>query len=42
LRLGLGLLLGTYIERCELLPTLLREAYDISRPQEKCQQKCPI
>jgi hypothetical protein len=32
LRLGLVLLLGTCVERRELLPTLLSGAHDMSRP----------
>jgi hypothetical protein len=41
LHLGLVLLLGTCVERRELLPTPLRGAHGMSRPQEKRQQKCP-
>jgi hypothetical protein len=41
LYLGLVLLLGTCIGICELLPTPLRGAHDMSMPQEKRQQKCP-
>jgi hypothetical protein len=37
LRLGLVLLLGTYVGRRELLPTTLRGAHGMSRPQEKHQ-----
>jgi hypothetical protein len=39
--LDLLLLLGTCVGRRELLPTPLRGAHDISRPQEKREQKCP-
>jgi hypothetical protein len=35
LRLGLVLLLGTCVERRELLPTPLRGAHGMSRSQEK-------
>jgi hypothetical protein len=41
LRLGPVLLLGTYVERRELLPTLSKGAHGMSRPQEKRQEKCP-
>jgi hypothetical protein len=41
LRHGLVLLLGTCVGRHELLPTLIRGAHDMSRPQEKRQQKFP-
>jgi hypothetical protein len=41
LRLDLVLLLGTCVGRRELLPTPLRGAHGMSRPQEKRQQKCP-
>jgi hypothetical protein len=41
LRLGLVLLLGTCVRRRELLPTPLRGAHGMFRPQEKRQQKCP-
>jgi hypothetical protein len=37
LRLDLVLLLGAYVGRRELLPTTLRGAHGMSRPQEKHQ-----
>jgi hypothetical protein len=37
LRIGLVLLLVTCVERHELLPTLLRGAHGMFRPQEKRQ-----
>jgi hypothetical protein len=41
LRLGLVLLLGMCLEKCELLPTPLRGVHGMSMPQEKHQQKRP-